>query len=427
MLKRIKIKNFLSFDELNIDLRRLNVLIGPNMSGKSNFIECLRFVEFALNPAFALMPMGISQDSTPLQPTPPVGRPSALRGAFNYLGGFSDVLWKGTAQEQPIEIHLEVQLQQASPKSFEYDFVIEGSRQFENVEVLEEKLTQHYQGKSLVMLHRKQDVVCYRTAQTSPEQNLKMPQKDRLALETIIIPGSELDLFRNFVTSWRFYRLNPLLIKINSRNFSLPQPFLVEDGRNLSSWLFTIQGEFPSEFERIIETARDIFPAINKLIIRPMQSSMVSLSSLEKDLALPVPLWRMSDGELVFLAYLSLLFSPPQLGSPLYCIEEPEAYLHPYLLEVLVEMVKQRQQELEKEAAQLIVTTHSPLLVDQLDIEDLIVVQKEKGATRFKHPASNEHLRELVASKELGLGDIWYSGALEKDEATEGEETSSGA
>jgi predicted ATPase len=137
------------------------------------------------------------------------------------------------------------------------------------------------------------------------------------------------------------------------------------------------------------------------------------MTTREKYLKRPVNIWHMSDGELIFLAWLSLIFAPASFGAPLFCIEELENHLHPRLLEILVEVVNQRQRELDPKTAQIVVTTHSPYLVDRINIEDLIVLEKSDGATKYTKPSSKAHLKELLVRKELGLGELWYSGALE--------------
>jgi predicted ATPase len=118
----------------------------------------------------------------------------------------------------------------------------------------------------------------------------------------------------------------------------------------------------------------------------------------------------MSDGELAFLALMSLILAPAELSPSLLCIEEPENYLHPRLLEILVELLNQRQAEAG--CPQIILTTHSPLLVDKLSIDELIVAGKIEGATTFARASSKKRLRELLSKKEVSLGDLWYSGAL---------------
>lgn len=120
----------------------------------------------------------------------------------------------------------------------------------------------------------------------------------------------------------------------------------------------------------------------------------------------------MADGELVFLALLSLILSPAEYGAPLFCVEEPESHLHPRLLDTLVELHNQVRRELGGQAAQVLVTTHSPYLVDRMELEDLVVVERRDGATQCLRPSSKAHLKELLTREEVGLGELWYSGAL---------------
>jgi predicted ATPase len=119
---------------------------------------------------------------------------------------------------------------------------------------------------------------------------------------------------------------------------------------------------------------------------------------------------RMSDGELAFLALMSIILAPEELSPPLLCLEEPENYLHPRLIEILVELMNQRQ--LEPRAPQIIMTTHSPLLVDKLRLDELVVTKNTDGATRLTYPSSKKHLKTLLSDKSTSLGDLWYSGAL---------------
>lgn len=123
----------------------------------------------------------------------------------------------------------------------------------------------------------------------------------------------------------------------------------------------------------------------------------------------------MSDGELCFLALLSLIYAPAEVGAALYCIEEPENHLHPGLISALIRLTRQVREELAEAGsllAQIVLTTQSPLLVDEMAIDEVVWVDKKDGETRTVRPGSQEHLRQLVADKELGLGDIVYSGLL---------------
>ena len=78
----------------------------------------------------------------------------------------------------------------------------------------------------------------------------------------------------------------------------------------------------------------------------------------------------------MFIALASLILCPPELGAPLHCVEEVENHLNPRLIETLIKLLKQWQAVYSKQmgAAQLFVTPHSPYVVDQFEIEDLIIV-----------------------------------------------------
>jgi predicted ATPase len=159
--------------------------------------------------------------------------------------------------------------------------------------------------------------------------------------------------------------------------------------------------------------ARDAFPELEKLFTEPTQQSSVFAASREKYLKRATSINQMSDGELVFIALLSLIYSPPELASPLLLIEEAENYLHLRLLVTFVELLKQVQQELPPaRCPQVVMTTHSPYLVDQFNLDELIVLEKREGATTVAHPGDKEHLRRLVEEEEVGLGSLYYSGAL---------------
>ena len=162
----------------------------------------------------------------------------------------------------------------------------------------------------------------------------------------------------------------------------------------------TLQTKHSDSFERIARVAKDAFPELERLFTVPTQQAQVFLASEEKYLKRPVSAFQMSDGELAFIALLSLLFSPRELGAPLYCVEEPENHLHPRLLDTLVEVLKQVQEELSPEnRSQILITTHSPYLIDKFSLDELIVLEKREGATILTRPSDKAHLRDLLQRK----------------------------
>lgn len=155
----------------------------------------------------------------------------------------------------------------------------------------------------------------------------------RSALE-FEIPDWDGYLLHTFIASWWFYNLVPQIMK--GHNSTAAQSFLFPNGDNLSSWLMTLQTRHPDSFAKIKNVAKDVFPELEDLFTSPTQQATVCVASRERHLRKPVPAWQMSDGQLAFIALLSLIFSPPDLGTRLYCIEEPENHLHHKLRGTLV-------------------------------------------------------------------------------------------
>lgn len=227
------------------------------------------------------------------------------------------------------------------------------------------------------------------------------------------LPDWEGNSLRGYFASFCFYRLIPQLMK--QANPVISPRFLEEGGGNLSSWLMMIQTRFPESFARIASAVKDVLPDVANIITWPTPQSTVFLASSERSLRTPVPVWQMSDGELAFIALLSLIFSPEEFGAALFCVEELENHLYPRLIDALIRLHDQRRRELESKASQVIVTTHSPQVVDKVDLDDLIVVSKRNGETLCTRPGDKPQLRKLLADEEIGLGDLLYSGALSEE------------
>jgi predicted ATPase len=123
----------------------------------------------------------------------------------------------------------------------------------------------------------------------------------------------------------------------------------------------------------------------------------------------------MSDGEVVFIAFLSLLCAPDELSGTLFLIEEPENHLHPKLFETLMALLRQVQQEVEDRnvaRSQIVLTTHSPYVLDQMSLDEVIWVEKKNGQTSVVRPGEKSHRKKLVENEDLGLGNLLFTGAL---------------
>ncbi len=127
----------------------------------------------------------------------------------------------------------------------------------------------------------------------------------------------------------------------------------------------------------------------------------------ESGLHRPTEIWEMSDGMLRFLLLAVALLSPSSAG--LIMIDEPEAGLHPKLLPIVADMVRSAASR-----TQVLLTTHSPSLLDAFDLEDVAVVAREEAAVSWHRPGSRTSLRRMLDAQVGGtLGELHASGELE--------------
>jgi predicted ATPase len=386
MLKRLEVGNFKSFRTLDLSLGPLNVLVGPNMGGKSNLLDVLRFLYESWFPA------------------------PGTYGPLNALGkrgGIDEVSWKG-GQDKLVSIGVNFADPAQPGATFVYRIeLVGGPSGYVNIQA--EQLLRWSKGGQDSLIARDGDG---RWLVNANKQRLVSVQPERSAME-LAPPNWDGYPLKWFAQNWRFYQLVPALLK--RLNQVTEGRVLGPNGENLSAWLMWLQTRAPEAFSRISEVTRDVFPEIRSLLTWPTQQGTVSLVSQEQALTRPTPIFQMSDGEVVFIALLSLICAPDELSGTLFCIEEPENHLHPKLFETLVELLRQAQQEAVDrgvQPSQILLTTQSPYVVDQMNLDEVIWVAKRDGESTVVRPSDRDHLRRLVEDKALGLGELMFSGAL---------------
>ena len=385
MIKRLQVRNFRSLRELDLQPGLNNVLVGPNSAGKSNILDVFKFLTHL-----------------------------ALQGAnraFLERNGYAEVQWKGShAGPISILIDVDLHLEKSRTRQAEYEIEIDGTPT-NLISIRRERLTVTNDGQRMDLIDLAMGHGVVRHADGS--KAFDAPRNPARSALEFNVPEWEGCLFRQYMGSWQFHQLVPRLMK--EANPASRAAFLSPSGDNLAAWLATLKTSHDENFRRIEQVARDAFTDLQVLILELTQFQTTFLSTRQKSLTKPVHVWDLADGELCFIALVSLILSPTELGAPLHCVEEPENHLHPRLLSTLFELLKQSQASYLEElggVAQVFITTHSPLLVDQFELDELIVVDKVEGQTRCVRPSDKARLRELLEREELGLGELWYSGAL---------------
>jgi predicted ATPase len=386
MLTRLRVQNFKSLRALDLSLGPLAVLVGPNMGGKSNILDALRFLYESWFP----------QPGT-------YGPVSALANR----GGIDEVLWKG-GQDKVIALEIEFVDSAQPTRTFKYGIeLVSGIAGYVNIQ--SEQLVLQEDERQYPLIVRDSDA---RWLVNADSKRLVTVQAERSAME-LAPPNWDGYPLKWFAQNWRYYQLVPAVMK--QINQVTTGRVLQPHGENLSAWLMWLQTRSPQSFDRVTEVARDIFPDVSRLLTWPTQQATVQLASQEQALLRATPLYQMSDGELIVIAILSLICAPDDLGGTLFLVEEPENYLHPKLFETLVALLRQVQQEVaERNVApsQILMTTHSPYLLDQMNLNEVVWVEKRNSQTYVVRPGERRYLKQLVEDEDLGLGNLMLTGAL---------------
>ena len=391
-LRTIKLRNILSFgpDTPELELQSLNVLIGPNGAGKSNLIEAIGLLQSA---------------------------PTNLLDPIRSGGGIAEWLWKGSDGTPVAEIDATVFYPQGKmPLRHRLQFTTVGQR----AELLDEAIeNEHpswpgepdvyfyyrYQGGHPVLnVKTDEPTVDGRAHRQLRRQDLAIDQsvvsqrKDPDQYPEVTFLGSEyarIKLFRewNFGRSTQPRRPQPT---------DLPAEFLREDAANIALVLNDL--EHRSNLRAtLVEQLKEADDSIVDFSTRVLGGT-IQLFLHYSGLRSPVPATRLSDGTVRYLCLLAVLSHPEP--PPLVCLEEPELGLHPDLLPRLADLLVEASHRM-----QLIVTTHSDVLVDGLTKvpEAVVVCEKQNGSTKMSRRTSADL---AVWLKDYGLGQLWRRGEI---------------
>ena len=408
LIQRLKVAGLLSFgpDGIDLPLEPLNVLIGPNGSGKSNLLESIALLQVA--------PRGLTE---------PISR----------MGGVGNWLWQGPGAPQSIA--MEVVVDYPSGGTLRHSLTLaerNGGPQVtcERVEpshphpdervalsyyrpprdesIASEIAESHAEasradsGKRMPtgewvtprMVARQRPGAVDIASEMRPEESflswIAIP--DYPALWYLKEQYGSIRLFRH----WSFGPSTELRRPASTHDRS---DFLNEGGTNLAPVLSNLPGESK---RRLIEELRKLYEGI--VDIKCSVAGGTVALFLEEIGNREIPATRLSDGTLRYLCLLAILLHPEP--PPLIVIEEPDLGLHPDLLPTLADLL-----EAASERCQIIVTTHSDVLVDALtdNPESVVICEKHDGQTEMRRLDGDDLAKWL---QDCTLGNLWSSGQL---------------
>jgi predicted ATPase len=389
LIRQIKLSNLLSFGPNTpaLDLEDLNVLIGPNGSGKSNFIEALALMRAT--------------------PAPPQTTSNAdFRGVLRRGGGAQEWVWKG-ARGQPASVELVI----TNPKgkqSLRHVFAFrcdEQGFQFHDERVENEAPYGTQTGPYFY----------YRFQDGHPVVNTIAEGERKLERETVKLDLSilsqrrdperypEITYLADNYERWRIYRewaFGRNTVFREPRKADTRNDRLEEDFSNLGLFLSHLR-KTPKTKKDILEGLADLYDGLTDFEV-VVEGGTVQAFFSEGDSSIPAT--RVSDGTLRYLCLLAILCDPAP--PPLICIEEPELGLHPDILPKLADRLVEASQR-----TQLIVTTHSDILVDAMTErpEAVIVCEKHEGKTEMRRLKKEDLAAWLDKYR---LGQLWTKGQI---------------
>ena len=388
-LRTIKLLNTLSFgpETPELELQSLNVLIGANGAGKSNLIEAIGLLQSA---------------------------PGNLLESVRTGGGITEWLWKGSDGAPVAEIDTTIFYPQGTmPLRHRLKFTMVGQR----AELVDEAIEneQRRPGERDVFFY-------YRYQSGHPVLNVKTDEqgghtrrglhREDLALDQSVLSqrkdpdqypevtylGSEYAKIKLF----REWNLGRNTQPRRPQPTDLPADFLREDAANVALVLNDLEHRSTLRAS-IVEQLREADASIVDFSTKVLGGT-IQLFLHYSGLRAPVAATRLSDGTVRYLCLLAVLCHPEP--PPLVCLEEPELGLHPDLLARLAGLLVDASHRM-----QLIVTTHSDVLVDGLTRvpEAVIVCEKQDGSTKMSRRTSADL---AVWLKDYGLGQLWRRGEI---------------
>ncbi len=416
-IRKVRVTNFKSFRDLEVELGKFNVLIGANASGKSNFIRIFAFLRDIIN-------YGLDNAIS-------------MQGGTEYLGNINigpseSFSLEVVADQEFVRVVREKEKELIGIKVYEtiYKFAIKFRKRGPGFDIAEDSLTQkckfirlEKQGKKI---EEKEELgegrIIVSNVRGKVKADLEPPKG---------VPIGENDIFPPFLAFLGEEKLPPktlllefpfLITPFPGRIFSnisiydfdpkLPKKAvpitgkmeLEENGENLAIVLKNILEDKEKE-RKFSNLMRNLLPFVNKLDVEKFADKSL-LFKLEEIYAqkqyLPAPL--ISDGTINMSALVIALYFEEK---SLTIIEEPERNIHPSLIYSIVEMMREA-----SDKKQIIVTTHNPEIVRHTDLESILLISRDKeGFSTISKPSEKKEVKAFLEN-EIGIEELYVQNLL---------------
>ncbi|AUT04706.1 chromosome segregation protein SMC (plasmid) [Nostoc sp. CENA543] len=347
-LSRIVLKGFKSIAKCDLELSRVNILIGANGAGKSNFIGFFRMVGQLLEENLQVF---VSRQGSP-DAILHFGRKTTEQLEFQlYFGNNGYFATLEPTQDNRLMF---------AKESFWWN--VNGEHEIGRGHFETKAFTGTGTGIDEYVLSAMQQWRVYHFHDTSDTAYIKQPQG------------------------------------INDNAYLRP------DARNLASFLYLLRDSYPASYQRIVKTIRLVAPFFGDFYLRPSPKNkeVIELEWFERGQDIPFKAHLLSDGTLRFMCLATVFLQPEDLQPQTILVDEPELGLHPYAITVLASLIRTA-------SKQVIVSTQSVELLNEFESSDVIVVDRDEGKS-YLHRLNQQELEAWL--EDYSLGELWRKNIL---------------
>ena len=400
-ITKIKLANFKSFEALEVDLRPLNIVVGGNAAGKSNFLEVFRFLR-------DLAAHGL-QDAVSLQ------------GGMEYLTNLN------IGPRQPVSLEVTFDFKIILPVALREHGLVSGKvfqsmyrlsfrsapKGFE-IETLTDELIHRCRfatrerdlGEGEVIVSSQGETFRY---EIRPREilgdlgtNLLSAVQEKSSADAIVL-GSGPEMLSNLPSEIGVFDFDPKLPKKASPLTG--RTSLEPDGSNLAIVLRNILQD-KDQAEVFVRILKDALPFVDDLKVDKFADKSLLISLRERFAEKSyLPASFLSDGTLHLAALILALYFDK---AAVTIIEEPERNIHPHLISKVVAMMQEASHR-----KQVIATTHNPEVVKNASLADLLFVRRDsRGFSRIECPSENAELKVFLEN-DLGVDELYVQNLLD--------------
>ena len=374
-INRVKIRGFRRLREIDLIVKPFMVLIGANGVGKTSLLD-----------AFALLSASAS---------------GKLNSALSDLGGLSSLLTRGKSEELSLLVYMEVPGYQ--PLEYEVHLGPKGTGH----SISREVLSQMQEGHTGPFKHidSDRDVRYYEI----DKNKLVRPNWEHNPMETSLSQVPKMfrqpeELRRILATATQYHVLDvgpraPVKLPQQMKPALLPG----SDGGDLVPYLYYLRESDKDRFAAVVDTLKVAFRDFEALSFPPVAAGMLAMTWKDKNFEKPLYMNELSEGTLRFLWLVSLLQSPSL--STITMIDEPEVSLHPELLSLLADLMREAAKR-----TQLIVATHSERFIRFLRPEEVVVMDIDEDGNAVANWSESLDLESWLA--EYSLDEVWRMGRM---------------